>query len=174
MDKPYKYTKNSRAKHYRITIKSDHVRVTIPKWGSQKKAESFVATKQEWINKSFNKLVQEQRDYSYFSIEELRSEAHDYIPPRVKLLAKKYGFVFNAIRIKNIRTRWGSCSSRKNLNFSLHLMKLEPHFIDYVILHELAHTVEMNHGPRFWSLLESVYPGAKAIDRDMKSFNNLM
>ena len=139
---PIQYKKHPRAKHYRITIKSDHIRVTIPKWGSQKKAESFVETKKEWIEHHAGKLkASPLPPVSETEIEFMRAQAKEYIPDRVEVLADEFGFTFNDIRIKNIRSRWGSCSRRKNLNFSLHLMRLEKKYIDYVILHELSHAI---------------------------------
>ncbi len=169
---PYRYIKNNRAKHYRITLKADHIRVTIPRYGSKRRAEVFTESKKEWIESVIKKSVQ-RKIYSTEEIETLRAQAKNYIPERVTKLAETHGFVFNDIRIKKIRTRWGSCSRRKNLNFSLYLMLVDHTYIDYVILHELSHTVEMNHGPKFWALLESVCPGSKKLDREMRDFSNM-
>ena len=100
-----------------------------------------------------------------------RKEAKAYLPPRVKALAEQHGLTYQQLRIKNIRSRWGSCSEYNNLNFSLHLMRLPDHLIDYVILHELIHTVEKNHSKRFWERLEQVCCGAKKLDRALKDYN---
>ena len=72
--------------------------------------------------------------------------------------------------IKNNKTRWGSCSHRNNINLSLHLMRLPEHLIDYIIAHELVHTVHKNHSNKFWKDLENVFPGAKAADRELKDY----
>lgn len=162
------YRRHPRAKNYRITLKPDgRILVTIPRRGTQKKAAAFLASKQAWIEKQ-----QEKRPpvpaLPANEIERLRAEAKSYIPQRVAVLAQKCGFDYAAVRIKNMTSRWGSCSARKNLNFSLHLMRVDSKFIDYVILHELCHTREMNHGPDFWALLEDVCPGAKDLDRQMR------
>lgn len=169
---PLQYVKNSRAKHYRLTVKSDHVRVTIPRWGSRRKAEEFVESKKDWLVKNAQS-EQNLPPLGDQEIEHLRKIAQRYIPERVEALAAEHGFRFNDIRIKNIRSRWGSCSKQKNLNFSLHLMRVESRYIDYVILHELCHTVQMNHGPKFWNLLESVCPGARELDREMRKFSKI-
>jgi len=164
------FIKHPRAKHYRITLRPDgSVRVTIPRRGTRARAERFLASKQTWLAQK-QKNLKPVVNISPGEIERLRAEAKGYIPERVRILAVQHGFEFNQIRIKNMTSRWGSCSSQKNLNFSLHLMRLESKYIDYVILHELCHTREMNHGPRFWSLLESVYPLAKEVDREMRKF----
>lgn len=103
-------------------------------------------------------------------IDVMRWEAKIYLPKRLKELADKHGFKYENVTIKNASTRWGSCSSVNNINLNLHLMRVPEHLIDYVILHELVHTVEKNHGPHFWKRLEQVYPNARKADREMKNY----
>ena len=102
--------------------------------------------------------------------EALRIEAKQYIPVRVNELAAKYNFNYNKVFIKNIKSRWGSCSKKGNVNFSLHLMVLPEELIDYVILHELAHTIEQNHSKSFWEVLDKIYGNAKTVDRKLKDY----
>jgi len=102
--------------------------------------------------------------------EALRIEAKQYIPARVNELAAKYNFNYSKVFIKNIRTRWGSCSKKGNVNFSLHLMRLPKELIDYVILHELAHTIVQNHSKNFWEVLDKIYGNAKTVDRKLKDY----
>jgi predicted metal-dependent hydrolase len=99
-----------------------------------------------------------------------RIEAMEYLPVRVKDLATKFGFSYKSVSIKNARTRWGSCSSGDNLNFSLHLMRLPDYLCDYIILHELTHTIHKNHSPEFWHHLEKVSGEAKKHDTEMKNY----
>jgi len=103
-------------------------------------------------------------------IDVMRWEAKIYLPKRLKELADKHGFKFQDVSIKNAKTRWGSCSSANNINLNLHLMRVPEHLIDYVLLHELAHTVEKNHGKKFWSLLEHCYPNARKADKEMNNY----
>lgn len=100
----------------------------------------------------------------------LKVEAKEYLPDKVKLLAAKFNFDFNKLALKNIKSRWGSCSRKNNINLSIHLMRLPEHLIDYVILHELVHTVHHNHSKRFWSLLDKVTGGAKILDKELSKF----
>ncbi|HNV82334.1 MAG: SprT family zinc-dependent metalloprotease [Tenuifilaceae bacterium] len=93
--------------------------------------------------------------------ETLRAEALQYLPFRLKELANEHNFHYNSVRIKNIRSRWGSCSANNNINLSIYLMKLPDELIDYVILHELTHTIHKNHGKDFWDHLEKVSLKAK-------------
>lgn len=99
-----------------------------------------------------------------------RREAKQYLPQRVAYFAQKFGFSYQNVFIKNAKSRWGSCSHINNINLNLHLMRLPDALCDYVILHELAHTVEKNHGPRFWALLDQVCGNAKALDKKLKAY----
>lgn len=86
----------------------------------------------------------------------LRKEAKAYLPQRVAWLAGKFNFSYARVSVKDSKTRWGSCSVKKNINLSLYLMRLPSHLIDYIILHELCHTVHMNHGDSFHQLMARV------------------
>lgn len=103
-------------------------------------------------------------------IDVMRWEAKIYLPKRLKELADKHGFEYQNVSIKNASTRWGSCSSTNNINLNLHLMRIPEHLIDYVLLHELVHTVVKNHGEKFWLLLEHCYPNARKADKEMNNY----
>jgi predicted metal-dependent hydrolase len=100
----------------------------------------------------------------------LKIEAKEHLPNKVKELADKYGFKFNKLALKNIKSRWGSCSRKNNINLNIHLMRLPGHLINYVILHELVHTVHHNHSVRFWSILNSVTGSAKSLDKELRKY----
>jgi predicted metal-dependent hydrolase len=100
----------------------------------------------------------------------LKLEAVEYFPDRVKKLADDFGFKFNKLSLKNIKSRWGSCSRKCNINLSIHLMRLPEHLIDYVILHELVHTVHHNHSSSFWNMLNSVTGSAKILDKELRKY----
>ena len=101
-------------------------------------------------------------------VELLRKKAKEYLPKRIEELAKTHKLKYNKLRIKNVKTIWGSCSSKNNINLNLNLMKLRPELIDYVILHELCHTIEKNHSKKFWNLLEKHLPTAKVLRKELK------
>lgn len=98
----------------------------------------------------------------------LRQAGKKYLELRTRQLAAQYGFKVNVITIKNIKTRWGSCSTKNNINLNLRLMMAPEQVIDYVIIHELCHTVEMNHSQNFWKLVESIIPDYKQSKRYLK------
>ncbi len=101
-------------------------------------------------------------------IEALRKQAKKILPKRLSELANLHGFKYNKVAIRNAKTRWGSCSYYNNINLNMHLIKLDNELIDYVILHELCHTIEKNHSKRFWDLLESHLPNSKELRKKLK------
>lgn len=105
---------------------------------------------------------------SYF----LRKEAKRLLPERTKQLAANYGFTYSGLKIQASKTRWGSCSRAQSINLSLYLLLLPSHLIDYVILHELCHTKEMNHGANFWIWMDRVTDNkSKAYRSELKKFH---
>lgn len=104
-------------------------------------------------------------------IEVMRQEAKVYLPVRLQELADKHRFDFEKVFVKHVKSRWGSCSSTNNINLNVHLMRLPEPLIDYVILHELAHTKEKNHSKTFWDLLDVVCPGSKKLDRELRNYH---
>jgi len=103
-------------------------------------------------------------------VEALRAQAKAELPRRLAELAAPHGFHYNKVFIKNNISNWGSCSVRGNINLNLRLVTLPQELQDYVMLHELCHLREMNHGPRFHALLESVCPGHRELARQMKAY----
>jgi predicted metal-dependent hydrolase len=105
---------------------------------------------------------------SYF----LRKEAKRLLPNRTQQLADMHGFTFAGIKIQSSKSRWGSCSSSRGINLSLYLMLLPAHLIDYVLLHELCHTKEMNHGDNFWRWMDKVTDNkSKALRAELKGYH---
>jgi len=103
----------------------------------------------------------------------LRIEAKRILPLKLRSFADKHNFDYKSIKINKSISRWGSCSSQKNINFSFRCLLLPEHLADYIILHELCHTIEMNHGERFWNLLDKVTDGkSKELDKELKNFKS--
>jgi hypothetical protein len=100
----------------------------------------------------------------------LRKEAKNYLPLRTDILAKKLNLNYSNVRVKNMKSRWGSCSSTNNINLNIHLMRLPEHLIDYVIIHELVHTIHKNHGKLFWQALDKLTGNAKLLAKEMKEY----
>ena len=107
----------------------------------------------------------------YGIVETLRMEARQYIPERLIMLAEKTEFTYNRVFLKNLKTLWGSCSSMNNINLNIHLMRLPTHLSDYVMIHELVHTVHKNHGPAFWGTLDKLVGNGKKLARELNYFS---
>ncbi len=104
-------------------------------------------------------------------IRTLRKEAKRVLPARLRELALQHGFNFNNCTIRETTSRWGSCNIKKNISLNLYLMCLPQHLIDYVLIHELCHTVEMNHSDRFWALVDRCTGiSHKEIRKEMKNY----
>lgn len=124
-----------------------------------------------WYPEGREVTVEPIQEFIRSAIEETwRVEAKRFIPVRVAELAKQHGFSYHQVSIKKVRTRWGSCSAKGNLNFNLQIMRLSAEERDYLILHELTHTQVPNHGPQFWKRLEEAIPGARKIDTQLNKY----
>lgn len=99
----------------------------------------------------------------------MRKKAEEYLPPLVQYWSSLFDLPYNKVTISKARSRWGSCSSKRDISLSFYLMLLPAHLMDYVILHELAHTREVNHGPEFWELLNQLTDGkALALRKELR------
>jgi predicted metal-dependent hydrolase len=102
----------------------------------------------------------------------LRKEAKRLLPDRTKQLAGKFGFHYADVKIQSSKTRWGRCSRTRSINLSMYLMLLPSQLVDYVILHELCHTKEMNHSDKFWAWMDRVTESkSKTLRAELKRFN---
>jgi len=101
-----------------------------------------------------------------------RFEAKQYLPGRLHELAQKHGFGYNRVTVRNNKSNWGSCSSSNNISLNLNLMKLPDYLIDYIILHELAHTEVKNHSADFYRVLDRVTGGrARELAKEIKQYS---
>ncbi|BCD59421.1 MULTISPECIES: M48 family metallopeptidase [unclassified Nitratiruptor] len=96
--------------------------------------------------------------------------AMGYLRLRTKVIAAKYNCLYNDIKITGAKKRWGSCTSKRNINFSYRVVMLPPDLIDYIIVHELSHLTYMNHSKAFWSLVHSRMPDYKERHRRIAAF----
>ena len=160
----YQIIRSSR-KTMSLEIKADgSVVVRAPLRLSEAKIQKFVEEKQEWILKNLEKI--QKRDAQKENVQKLsalerqhlQNKACVVIPRRVAYYAEKLGVSYGKITLRQQKTRWGSCSSEKKLNFNWKLILAPPEVLDYVVVHELCHLKEMNHSKAFWDEVGKVMP----------------
>ena len=150
-----------------IQLKAGEIIARAPLRMKDKEIYSFIESKKSWIEKNLAKMDERQKALSEmqpFTEEEittLAEKAKTIIPERVRYYAPKIGVTYNRITIRCQRTRWGSCSSKGNLNFNCLLVLFPVEIIDSVVVHELCHRKHMNHSPQFYAEIEKVFPEYK-------------
>ncbi len=150
---------------------SGEIRLSYPPYISQRRALEFLESKQEWIASVKAKYASRPTPpkLSKADIEQLRIKAKSYLPTRVAELAKQFGFSYGKVTIRAARTKWGCCTAQNNLSLSLFLMLLPRHLQDYVIVHELCHTVHHNHSAQFHALADRCLQGReKELARELR------
>ena len=171
----YRVIRSAR-KTLQVEIRPDgEVLVRSPQYLSDAEIRRFVETKADWIVQHIARVkagAQQAADMERLSMEDIRrlaDEAAIDIPERVRRFAPVVGVRYGRITIRNQKSKWGSCSSRGNLNFNCLLMLAPPSVRDYVVVHELCHLIELNHSKRFWNLVAGVLPGYKNEEKWLKT-----
>lgn len=155
------------------------LQIRAPKFMLQAHIYSFIKNNHDWVEREYSKIQDRQENKKYYLYGEeivetnnmdvfYKKEAKSYITKRCNELAGKYGFTHKGIRITSALTRWGSCSSKKTLNFSYRLIMTPKECIDYVIIHELCHLRQMNHSAKFWKEVSDIMPEYKQCENHLK------
>lgn len=173
----------SNRKTVAIQVNSDlSVTVRAPRSVSEKDIEDILKKKEAWISKHIEKIKETKERFEAEPTEKLTrekvialaDEALKVIPERVEYFAKVIGVTYGKITVRNQKTRWGSCSSKGNLNFNCLLMLAPPEVLDYVVVHELCHRKQMNHSKAFWLEVEKVLPNYKEVRKWLKEEGSQM
>ena len=162
----------SRRHSLALEIKTDgQVIIRAPEGISEGVLMEFVRTRQEWILKKWFDSETKRRNlaqvfpHDYEEDPKLeaayRRKARERIGQRIAYFAALMGVTYGRISIRSAKTRWGSCSSEGNLNFHWKLVLMPPEVLDYVVVHELAHRIQMNHSAAFWAEVEKILPDYK-------------
>ena len=157
---PVHVIKSSR-KTVSIELKNDEIQAVITK-------------KRSWIEKHYLVMQERQNNFKQLApytkeeLNELTEKARTVIPQKVKEYAERIGTDYGHITIRHQRTRWGSCSSKGNLNFNCLLMLFPDEVIDSVVVHELCHRKHMNHSPLFYAEVEKAFPNYQRCNTWLK------
>ncbi len=152
------------------------IELVIPDRVSQKQAIDFLKNNQTWLDqkvgspaKSGNSDLAEESTEHFYNY---KQAALDLVLRRIPELNQD-DFSYNLVRVKRMKTRWGSCSTKGNLNFNYKILFLPSELQDYLIVHELCHLKHPNHSRAFWSEVANHLPGAQQLDRQLKTFSRL-
>jgi len=193
-----RYIRNRQARNLAIRIgRKGDVRVTVPGYVSIRKAEAFVISRRGWIIQKIRE--QDKRAEHALEIREgeklevqgkkimvklkgagdtveeaiwriLHREAAHILPGRVEKLAQEHGLSYSGVKVRRMKSRWGSCNPKNGINLNSWLVMLPSHLADYVILHELAHTRHKDHSTRFWDYLDHLTDGmSKQLRKELRT-----
>jgi predicted metal-dependent hydrolase len=148
-------------KSHTLIIRSANANVTAKRHGQQIIAS--VPASADTESPAVQRVIRDE------VIAALRLEAKSYLPKRLAFLADKHGFSYEKVRFSHSSGRWGSCNSNGTISLNIALMKLPFELIDYVLVHELAHTVQMNHSDEFWQEVGRADPSYEAHKKALKN-----
>lgn len=172
-------SRTRRARRITVCVRgTGAVRLSYPYGVAQRRALEFLEGKVEWIEAARARMAARTRvvpalpsDEAKALVEELRRAAKADLPARIERLSRQTGLKYAGLTIRASRTKWGSCSGRNTISLSVFLMKLPEHLRDFVIIHELCHTVHHDHSPRFHALVDRLVGGnEKALNRELRAF----
>ena len=176
----FECVRSARARRISISVRrGGAVRLTFPHRTALRDALAFLESKIAWIEKTRRRVASRipaepvlPSDEAKAQIETLRRAAKADLPARLDRLAREHGFTYAGVTIRVARTKWGSCSSRNTISLSLFLMALPEHLRDFVLLHELCHTVHHDHSPRFHALLDHLTGGhERDLARELRGYS---
>ncbi len=173
---PYRIKRSVRAKRVKIFVCVAGVIVTVPSRFPAYRIAAFVAEHAVWIQKTLARVMKQKEIWQtreaakQENYHTCRSRAIEFIHERMSVYNTPYRFLWNRVSVKNMKSRWGSCSSKKNLSFHYRLLFLPMELADYVIVHELCHLREMNHSPQFWTLVGETIPTYRACRKRLRQY----
>lgn len=171
----------SKRKTISMQIANDgHLVIRAPLRCPDKDILAFIEQNRQWIDRNTEKIRQRNKEleklepFTAQDIENMAKKALEVIPGRVKYYAEKIGVKYGRITIRNQKTKWGSCSSKGNLNFNCLLMAAPPEVVDSVVVHELCHRLHMNHSKEFYAEVYRVFPEYDKWDKWLKDNGSLL
>lgn len=166
-----------RAKHICLSVRPfKGVRITVPRNVSYKEALAVAQERADWLAEHLKRAAQiEQEANGYNHMAPInRAVARKVIVDRLEELARRYGFTYNKVFVRNQKTRWGSCSGDNNINLNVNLIRLPVELMDYTILHELVHTRIKDHSARFWKELGKYVADPVKVDQELNQYGPML
>jgi hypothetical protein len=167
----YTLKQSPRARRLRLSVRrGGYLVATAPTYLSIKAVEEFISKKSTWVLRSIEHQSKFDPDVKLTKADFIkhREVARKLVNEKIYKLNSIYGFKIGRISIRNQKTRWGSCSSKGNLNFNYKIAFLPDRQAEYIVAHELSHLGELNHSHRFWALVEKTIPDYMHIRRELE------
>ncbi len=198
------YIKRLRSRSIRVSVNfANEIKVSMPYFVTYGMAQKFVDKNLHKINMIIKRMqarkrtegddgsVAASKGYTVQELESIRKRAHDVLPKRLAFWSSKLNeeitinnafgipkalpFSYSGMCIKNNKTNWGSCSSKRNINLNMHLVNLPQELMDFVIIHELCHLVHSNHGIEFHNLVNTICGGREAeLQKQLGKYSSLL
>ena len=170
----------SARKSFAAEIKQNRLIIRAPLQATNEDVNAFMLKNKQWIETHLAKAQAQQKAADSYhrltndEIQALANKALKVIPECVKHFAPLIGVAYGRITIRNQKSKWGSCSSKGNLNFNCLLMLTPPEVIDSVVVHELCHRKEMNHSDKFYAEVLRVFPNYWECDKWLKENGDIL
>ncbi|MBQ8321649.1 MAG: M48 family metallopeptidase [Clostridia bacterium] len=161
----------SKRKTVSLCIKEEKLIVRAPYGVTKKKIDEIVSKHEKWILTHLERQRQKSKNEPPLTdndIKELKRQARIILTSKTERFSEIMGLKYGRITITSAKTRFGSCSSKGNISYSYRLMLYPEAAVDYVVVHELAHLLEMNHSRRFYAIIEKVLPDYKERKKLLK------
>jgi predicted metal-dependent hydrolase len=173
---PYILKTSSRSRSVRLAIYSGgEFVVTAPTYAGVVTVENFITRKSGWVLDTIDRLSKfpkpPKKKNTKADFKKHKETAREFVLKKLALFNKVYNFTWNRIAIRNQKSRWGSCSSKRNLNFNYKIALLPSRLAEYIVVHELCHLGELNHSVSFWNLVSKTIPEYKEIRVELKKMS---
>lgn len=175
------FVRHPRARRYVVRVRADGiVRVTIPRWGSQRQARVFATEQRRWIEKQLRRFeIEKVRPGPCAGLapdaeREVRARAKRELPVRLAELAAIHHVPVTRVSVRNQRWRWGSCSGSGHICLNWRLVLMPDDVRDYVIIHELMHVKRLDHSPKFWKLVAQACPEYESARRWLRTHQDML
>lgn len=170
----YTLKRFKRSKYIRITIlPGGECRVSAPRFALMFQIENLLRSKAEWIFEKMAEMEKYDKDILSSSVQKgdlqkYKNQALLLVTERLNYFNQFYNFTYGTIKIRNQKTRWGSCSRRGTLSFNYKIALLSLELADYIIVHELCHIGQFNHSQDFWNLVGKTIPNHQKLRHKLK------
>jgi len=171
---PYVLKRRRGSRSVKLSVYADgRFVVTAPRWYPIYIIQKFIEEKSEWIfeklkNFDFEIIARQSADKKD-DYQKLKETARTLVKCKLEFFNRHYNFRYNRVAIRSQRSCWGSCSQKKNLNFNYRIIHLEEELQNYLIVHELCHLQELNHGDDFWQLVSQTTPNYKKLKKQLRT-----